>query len=276
MDVRRADLHTHTTCSDGLLSPTDLVRKARRHGVHALAVTDHDCVTGYDEAVAAGARYGVEVIPGVELSVTVGGEEVHLLGYLFDPRHPGLRAHFERYEKVRHERARQIVARLHGAGVPLPFARVLEAAGGGVLGRPHIAAALVEAGYAASAADAFTDYLRDGAVAHVEKPQFPAEEALALLHEAGGIGVLAHPGHWTRIEAFEALVPAGLDGIETIHPSHNTALTQYYREVAQAHGLVETGGSDYHGFRPTDEQNLGRCSIPYPQLERIRKRVQSA
>lgn len=273
MDLRRADLHTHTTASDGRLSPSELVERARRHGIQALAVTDHDTLDGYDEAVAAGSRWGVEIIAGIELSVTVGFAEVHLLGYFFDPEHAPLRAHLASFREDRLERARRIVARLREEGVALTLQAVEEQAGDGVIGRPHIALALVAGGFVASYNEAFDRYLRDGASAFVSKPLFAVEEALAMLHEAGGIGVLAHPGHWTSERLVQHMVRCGLDGLEVIHPSHDYSLTRYYREMARGFGLLETGGSDYHGLRAGDDDLLGRYSIPLQQLESLRRRA---
>lgn len=273
MDLRRADLHTHTLYSDGQLAPADLVRKARQHGLQALAVTDHDTIDGLGEAMAAGERWGVEVLPGVELSVTVGEIEVHLLGYLFDREHDALRQHLTAFREARVHRAQQMVEKLRALGLPLSFEAVLEQAKGGAIGRPHVALALVAAGYVESYQAAFEQYLRDHAAAYVPKPLFPAEDALSMLHDAGGIGVLAHPGHWTSDRVVMQLVRAGLDGIETVHPSHDAMLTRYYRQQVHDFALIETGGSDYHGLRPTDEENFGRYSIPFGQLERIRRRA---
>lgn len=269
-DFRRADLHTHTLHSDGQLAPTALVHLARERGLRALAVTDHDCIDGIEEAQAAGRRAGVEVVTGVELSVTVGPEEVHLLGYFFDPSHAGLRKHLTAFIERRRERAAGIVEALNGLGLPLRYEDVQRQAQGNAVGRPHVAQALVEAGYAATYQDAFEQYLRDGGPAFVAKPLFPAQEALGLLHDAGGLGVLAHPGHWISDRLLKDLVQAGLDGVETVHPSHDAMLTQYWRRHARAFGLIETGGSDYHGFRPQDDENFGRFSIPFGQLEKVR------
>ena len=264
-------MHAHTHCSDGRLAPAALVAKARSCGLKALAITDHDCIDGLAEGQAAGARYGVEVVPGVELSVTVGEEEVHLLGYFFDPAHPGLRAHLEAFQQRRRERAEQIVEKLNALGVALPFEAVRAQAKGQAVGRPHVAEALVASGYVAETQEAFEQYLADDAPAIVAKPLFPAREALALLHDAGGIGVLAHPGHWTGDATLMALVQAGLDGLETIHPSHDAGLTHYYRRLARDFALLETGGSDYHGPRSDETETMGRYTIPYPWLERARR-----
>lgn len=266
----------HTRCSDGRLTPAELVRRAREAGLQAIAVTDHDCVDGLEEAMAEGARVGVEVIPGIEMSVTVGLREAHLLGFYFDPTEPSLKEHLQRYRDVREERVQRIVERLGQLGVPVTLDDVLEIADGAILGRPHVAAAVVRSKHAAAEQDVFDVYLKEGAPGYVGKPPFPAEDALDMLHRAGGIGVLAHPGHWTSDAAVKHLVRSGLDGLETIHPSHDYALRQYYRTMARNLGLIETGGSDYHGFRETDDQNLGRYSIPYVQLESLHRRAQSS
>lgn len=273
MDLRRADLHMHTRCSDGRLSPSELIRHARDSGLHAIAITDHDCVDGLDEAVAVGERLGVQVVPGIEMSVTVGLREAHLLGFFFDPTEPQLVAHLQKYRDIRERRVQGIVNRLGELGVPVTIEDVLDIADGAVLGRPHIAAAVVRNNHAASEQDVFDAYLKEGAPGYVPKPPFPAEDALDMLHRAGGIGVLAHPGHWTSDAAVKHLVRSGLDGLETVHPSHDYGLRQYYRSMVRDYGLIETGGSDYHGFRNVDEENLGRFSVPFAQLESIEDRA---
>ena len=266
----RADMHMHTLCSDGSLSPADLVAQAHGVGLAAIAVTDHDCIDGLPEARAAGARLGMEVVSGVELSVTVEEVEVHLLGYFFDPDHAGLRAHLDAFQVHRRRRAEAMVERLHGLGVALPVEAVWAQAQGRALGRPHVAEALLAQGVVSTQQEAFERYIGDDAPAFVPKPMFPAAAALALLHDAGGIGVIAHPGHWTRDATLMSLIRSGLDGIETIHPSHDDSLTRYYRQVARDFGLLETGGSDYHGPRPDTEERLGVYTIPYARLERAR------
>lgn len=246
---------------------------ARDRGLHAIAVTDHDCVDGLAEALSEGERLGVEVIPGIEMSVTVGLREAHLLGFFFDPSEPTLTRHLQRYRDIREERVNAMVGRLNGLGLEIGMDEVLDVAGGAILGRPHVASALVRKGYVEGEQNAFESLLREGAPAYVAKPPFPAEEALAMLHRAGGIGVLAHPGHWTSDAAIKHLVRSGLDGLETVHPSHDYALKQYYRRMARDLGLIETGGSDYHGSRASDHDNFGRYTIPFAQLDGIRRRA---
>lgn len=271
LDLRRVDLHTHTRYSDGVLTPTELVRKARKHQIHALSITDHDTIEGYEEALEAGNQFGVEIISGVELSITLADEEMHLLGYFFDPDSVLLREHLHFFREERRKRVERMVERLNNLGVPLDFDDVLAKAGGAALGRPHVASALVEGGYVDTYQDAFVEYLRDDGAAYVSKTEFDAREALHTLHEAGGIGVLAHPGNWTSGAALKELIRYGLDGIEVIHPSHDFVLTRYYRQIAREFGLIETGGSDYHGIRPEEDRRLRQYSISYPYLERIRE-----
>lgn len=267
----RADLHTHTHCSDGQLSPKALVHKAALSGITALAITDHDCVDGLAEARQAGIQHNVEIINGVELSVTVGETEVHLLGYFFDDEHPGLRAHLAAFMHQRRLRAIRMVEKIKALGCPLRFEAVERQAVGKAIGRPHVARALVAEGLVESYEDAFERYIGDGKPAFVAKPLVPAAEALALLHDAGGIGVLAHPGHWTADATLMLLIRAGLDGIEVVHPSHDDSLIRYYRQVACDFVLIETGGSDYHGTYPGSEPRLGYYTIPYALLERARR-----
>ncbi len=271
MDVRRADLHTHTACSDGRLAPAELVRKIHERGIRALAVTDHDTIDALAEATAEGNRLGVEVIPGVELSVTLNGQEIHLLGYCFDPENKYLVEHLREFRRRRAERAEQIIALLNKQGLPLRADDVLLHAQGGVVGRPHIAQALVSRGLVPNYEVAFASYLKDHGPAFVPKPQFPVAEALAMLHAAGGVGVLAHPGARFTGSILRSLVRNGLDGLETVHPSHSFALIRQYKDVVRERGLIETGGSDYHGFRPEEDENINRYSIPYQRLERIRR-----
>ena len=265
VDVRRADLHTHSDHSDGHLSPTAVVARAYACGLRAVAITDHDCITGLPEGMRAGKRFGVEVLAGVELSASVGPEPIHLLGYFFDAGNRALLEHLDWFRAVRHERVRRISERLARMGVPVE----LDMNTSRVFARPHVAKAMVRAGHVATEKEAFDRYLADGRPACVSKPPFPAAAALDLLHQAGGIGVLAHPGHFTAPETINALVRAGLDGLETVHPAHDDALTAYYRQLTRDLGLVETGGSDFH--KPAYEDSMGRVSVPYGWVRTARR-----
>ena len=218
----------------------------------------------------AGDQYGVEVVPGVELSVTVGAAAIHLLGYFIDPSDAELIAALRRRRASRHDRLEQMVGRLAKLGMDVN----VDTTAIDTPGRPHVAEAMVEAGHVSSTREAFQQYLGDGKPAHVASTPWPATEALALLKQSGGIGVLAHPGDWTSAETINALVQEGLDGLETVHPAHDEVLTTYYRQLAKGLGLVETGGSDFHA--PSTDDALGRLTIPYAWVDRARARAKGA
>jgi len=266
-----ADLHTHTDRSDGRLSPRDLVGRAVDRGLRVLAVTDHDTVAGLAPAREAAEEAGLRFVDGVELSVSLEGEELHLLAYAVDPTHESLRRHLEEMQEARRARAWTIVDRLRDEGLEVEDEELRRTiASTAAVGRPHVAAALVRAGYVETSREAFDRYLGAGGPGFVPKPDFPAGDALAVVHEAGGVGVLAHPGHWTSTAQLRALVAAGLDGLELYHPSHGPSLQHYYRRVARSYDLVVTGGSDYHGRTDEEANRLGDMGLDEDEWERFR------
>ena len=267
------DLHTHTVCSDGMLTPEALVARARENGVRVLGITDHDTFEGLADAVSAGASLGVDIVSGVELSIRFNGRELHMLGYFFDPKNADLLEFVGYYSTSRERRALKILEKLNGLGISLSPERVRERVGGNVIGRPHIAQAMVADGHVESYEEAFIRFLRNGGPADVSKELPRLSEALKALHGAGGIGVLAHPGHWVTDRDVHRMVDYGLDGIEIYHPSHDEMLSEYYTKLAQSKGLVMTGGSDYHGMRAGDEENLGRIGLSVDQFESLREAV---
>jgi predicted metal-dependent phosphoesterase TrpH len=272
------DLHTHTRYSDGTFTPEELVALARDRGLEGVAVTDHDTLDGLPEAEAAGARLGVEVVPGVELSTVHEGRGVHLLCYFVDPGHRGLRAELDRLREDRYRRGERMVARLRELGYPITFERVREIAGGGTIVRPHIALALVEAGVVPSVKDAFTEELiGHGGRAYVEKHALDPVAALDLAHAAGGVCVLAHPGTGREADPVpdalvEELAARGLDGLEALHPDHPPDVEARYVRMAERLGLVWTGSSDCHGAL-YDPVRLGMRTTPREQLEELRSRA---
>ena len=267
-----ADLHTHTSRSDGQLSPKELVARAAERGIQVLAVTDHDTVGGIQPAVTAAETKGLHLVPGTELSVTLDEQEIHLLAYGFDPGHTGLREHMAAMQDARQARAQTIVQRLRDQGVEVGDDQLrADISTAHAVGRPHVAAALVRAGQVESERAAFEQYLEEGKPGFVAKPAFPASDALDLIHEAEGVGVLAHPGHWTSGRQVRKLVDVGLDGLETKHPSHDTSLRGYYERLAQAHDLVTTGGSDYHGRTDSEETHFGTVGMSHAEWERFRE-----
>lgn len=267
----RADLHTHTTASDGRLAPADLVRKAHAHGLAALSITDHDSVDAYPEAQPVADELGIDLIPGVELSANVNGRDVHLLGYGFDLENEALGTHLARYQAERRERAQLIIDKLAAIGRPVSLDRVLEISGGGVVVRPHIARALVDAGHAETMQSAFAQYIGDDGPAFVPKGTAGPGELTSLVHDAGGVCVLAHPAEFITLDLLAQLLKAGLDGIEVIHPMHGDGLTKRWRATARRHGLFETGGSDYHGYSEYDEARFGHYTVPAYRTKPLRQ-----
>jgi predicted metal-dependent phosphoesterase TrpH len=264
----RCDLHTHTLLSDGALSPEELVERAAGRGVHAIALTDHDEVAGIAAARERGDALGVEVLAGIEISVSDEGglRQMHILGLGIDPTHEPLLARMRAYREERVQRGERIVEKLAALGARIDFPRVRARAGEGSLGRPHIAQALVEAGHCSSRQEAFQRYLRRGRPAFVARTGLESGEAIGLIHAAGGIAALAHPTRNTGIEKpggveayIERLVRAGLDALECQHPSHDAATVRRLRRYARQFGLIETGGSDFHGTEaPMVELGRGR------------------
>ncbi|MFD3697373.1 PHP domain-containing protein [Streptomyces sp. NPDC058646] len=252
----RIDLHAHSTASDGTDTPAELVRHAAAAGLDVVALTDHDTVGGYAEAVAA-LPAGLTLVTGAELSCRLDGVGVHMLAYLFDPQEPGLARERELVRDDRTPRAQAMVGKLRDLGVDVTWEQVARIAGEGSVGRPHIATALVELGVVATVSDAFTpDWLADGGRAYAEKHELDPFDAVRLVKAAGGVTVLAHPaavkrGRCVPESAMAELAAAGLDGIEVDHMDHDSGTRARLRGLAADCGLLTTGSSDYHGSRKT-------------------------
>ncbi len=265
------DLHTHSNASDGVLAPAALIAYAAERGVRVLGLTDHDTVSGIAEATKTGARYGVEVVPGVELSTQVDGREVHILGYLVDPNDATLLTRLAELAGRRRVRIERMVARLSEIGVPVSLSRVFELAGQGSVGRPHVARAMIEHGYVADVSEAFDRYLAVGRPGYVPRHPFPPEEAVSLVRNAGGAPVLAHPGTTGDIEGTIArLLPAGLLGLEVYYGEYDDETRHRLRDTADRHNLIPTGGSDFHapGFKPG--RDMGQAPVPPETVARLR------
>ncbi len=275
----RLDLHLHTTCSDGSLPPAAVVRLARQAGVVALAVTDHDIVAGLPEAIEAGAQWGIEIIPGLEISSLSGETEVHVLGYFLDWQDPVLNERLVRLRASRHERNPRIVEKLNALGLAVSYEEVQALAGTDAVGRPHIARLLMEKGYVTSAKEAFDRYLGEGAAAYVPRTLPEPAEAIAWIRAARGLPVLAHPT-WLKqtgeglFKFCAALKEVGLMGIEAHYSTHKPQQTAEYLDLAKRLGLLVTGGSDFHGVtKPEIEVGIGRGSLQVPTtlLEPLKK-----
>lgn len=267
----RIDLHTHTTASDGLLSPEQLVEKARQAGVQVLAVCDHDSTEGVDAAAATGKRSGVEVIPAVEINTDVDQGEVHVLGYFLDHRQGWLQEFLRKLRDGRVNRARQMVEKLNALGIKIDFARVRELARGAI-GRPHVAWAIVEAGAAKSVDEAFTRYIGRNGPAYVERLKVLPEEAVQVILRAGGIPVLAHPGWGFHEPLIPQLVAAGLEGLEAYYPDHTPAMQAHFLSLANQHNLLVTGGTDYHGEGFATKAAIGSQYVPPEVVEKLKER----
>jgi len=265
---RRVDLHAHSTFSDGLLSPEQLVARAVEKHLAALAVTDHDTVDAIARAGSA-AGTSLELIPGIEMSTAFDGADLHILGYFVNPDDAALQERLLRFQRERQQRALAIVERLRDLGAVVELEAVMELAGPGVVGRPHVAAALVSAGLVTDIDEAFERYLGSQAPAYVPRPAFSPSEAIAAIHAADGVSVLAHPGSQMPDSVIERLHACGLRGLEVWHPQHGGATVRRYRGLAQRLGLLETGGSDFHGeHRSVD---LGDLPVPVTVLDPLKQ-----
>ena len=268
------DLHNHTTASDGLLGPAALVARASARGIRGMAVTDHDTVAGVAEAVGEGRRLGVEVISGIELStVRAGGKPLHVLGYLFDPACTEFLGSVDAVVQARVDRNHAILGRLATLGMPLTMDEVASFADG-VVGRPHFARALVAKGYVRKVDRAFDRWLGDGRPAHVVSQTLDPDAAIAMLHAAGGVAVIAHPLTYEkdagRLEALIApLAKAGLDGLEVYYPEYTSGQVSMLRCFADRYKLIATGGSDFH----VEPGPATQPAVPADTLERLRRRA---
>jgi predicted metal-dependent phosphoesterase TrpH len=268
------DLHSHTTASDGELSPEELLARARAAGVTTRAVTDHDTVKGLARARAAADAQGIRLVPGIEVSTEAEGREIHILGHFVDPTEPELTRFSDRLQDERAERMGRMVERMNQLGFPVTLDEVERIAAGAHIGRPHLALALVERGYVTSTREAFDRFLGDGKPGYVSRFRVSAEDAIAMLHRAGGTATLAHPGS-SKVSAptLERLVRAGLDGLEIFHPDHVPSQREAFLRQAETLGLVPTAGSDFHGPRVTPDRKLGMVSLDPAYLARLEARA---
>ena len=265
------DLHTHSTASDGTLSPEGVIEAAERCGLAALALTDHDTIDGVRAARQAAERAGIRVIAGVELSAFDEDREVHLLA-LHLSHLDALEKRLTELRASRHVRAGRIVEKLNALGIPLTLDEVLQQSNGGAVGRPHVARALIARGFVADFRDAFMRYLGNNGSAFVAKDRLSIQDAIAIAHDAGGIAIWAHPSDGGRRERLEPLVAAGLDGIEIRHPSHSGEDMKRLQALADFFGLVPSGGSDWHGASE-GPRRLGMMNVPMEWLEKQDERV---
>ncbi len=266
------DMHMHSTFSDGTYSPTDLVSFAIRKGLKAIALSDHDSVDGFTELAAAGAENGMEVMSGVELSCVHNGRDLHILGYGIDTTSQALAAELSKFRDTREDRGMKIIDKLAEVGVHIDKQAVLAKAGEGALGRPHIAEALLEAGYVSEFGEAFDKYIGEDGPAYVDKYKMTPADAVRHIHDAGGVALIAHPGSLSDSkDDFYELLDKGFDGIEVYHPHHSNSMIARLEAMVEERGMLMSGGSDFHGFKGRD--NMGQPHVSYELYEKIRERV---
>lgn len=264
------DLHTHTNASDGLDTPAELVANAARQGLSVLGITDHDTVAALDDAAMAASGAGMTLVPGVELSTSVDKAEVHVLGYFVDRHDPSLRDRLNEFTRARVRRVERMIERFHELGYPIDGDEILSHADQGSIGRPHVARALIAIGASTSVNDAFERFLKPGRPGFIPRDPFLPEDAVRLLVEHSAIPVLAHPFTTNDIEGIlKRLVPVGLQGFETYYAEYSPEEHRQLRAIADAWGLIPTGGSDYHGLGFKQARVLGSAPVPNDVFERL-------
>jgi predicted metal-dependent phosphoesterase TrpH len=269
------DLHMHTTASDGRSTPSQLVSEAVARGITTMAVADHDTTGAWDEVSAAAKDAGVVCVPGIEITAVADGKDVHMLGYFFDRNHPELVTFLEQQRIDRKRRVHDIGERLARLGVPVDLESALASAQarGKALGRPVVAAALIQAGHVADIKEAFDRFLSEGKAAFIERVGIAPVEVVALVARAGGVASMAHPGKTQKDHLIPDLIAAGLPAIEVYHPDHDEAETARYRKMADAFNLIPTGGSDYHGPASGRDEAMGRVHLPAADFARLAERA---
>jgi predicted metal-dependent phosphoesterase TrpH len=270
------DLHLHTTVSDGRLTPSELVAFVASKGLKVVSVSDHDTTDGLAEAYQAAKQYpDLRIIPGIELSTDIPGDEIHMLGYFIQYEEEKFQSILHRFREGRLERGRLMVEKLAQHGIHVEWERVQEIAGEGSVGRPHIALAMVEKGYFKEPKDAFAEYLGRNGLAYVERQKMTPEEGVQMLAQVGGVAVLAHPAQLVDLDSTVAQLKAvGLMGMEVHYAMYLPETIQGLADVARRHGLIPCGGSDYHGLGNTGEPLPGTMGPPMETVERLEEAAQ--
>ncbi|HEY6625620.1 MAG TPA: PHP domain-containing protein [Ignavibacteriaceae bacterium] len=272
MITEKTDLHMHTFHSDGYHSPEKLIEKAKSQGIKILSITDHDSVNGIGKATEYAAKYGIEVIPGVEISTDIRDTEVHILGYFVDPNNKDLEHYLHFFREERLKRAIRMVNKLNILGLDISIDDVLVFAKDSAVGRPHVAQALLAKGQVKSFFEAFYKYIGNHAPAYERKVHLSPQSAFKIINDAGGLSFIAHPGNMPEI-LIKELIDAGVDGIEVIHPSHSPEQVKFYRGIVIEYFLLESGGSDFHGGKREDDENLGKYFTSPKVVDTMRTRL---
>jgi predicted metal-dependent phosphoesterase TrpH len=266
----KADLHMHTYYSDGVYSPSELIDLVKQRDIDKIAITDHDSINGIEEASEYGRSLGIEVIPGVEISTDIEDYEVHLLGYFIDINNEELNKYLTFFREERFYRAKRIIQKLKNLGFNISIDDVVDKAQNSAIGRPHIANTMLELGLVSDYYEAFDKYLGDNKPASERKIHVSPQSALKIISDAGGLSFIAHPGY-VKESILMTLIKAGLDGIEVVHPSHKEYKRRFYKGIVNQYCLLESGGSDFHGGKKGDDNNLGKYFIDANKIETMRK-----
>ncbi len=271
---KKADLHLHTNISDGRLSPIELFDKMREHGLSTIAVTDHDSVAAVDALNRRAQMFNLRIVTGVELSGEFEGLDIHFLGYFIQHHNKRFLDYLYLFQRRRHQRAQEMVAKLEKLGIHIALDDVVSIARNRPIGRPHIADALISGGHVSSQNEAFEKYLGGDGPVYVEKYKITASEIIELIHSIGGAAFVAHPGISCSDEIVRSLVEAGLDGLEVVHPKHSPDKQKELAKIATELSLLTSGGSDFHG-EPEREADLGKYSIPDESVDAIEEYCKS-
>jgi 3',5'-nucleoside bisphosphate phosphatase len=272
--TKKADLHTHTIYSDGALTPKELLDLAKKKNLDIIGITDHDTIDGIDEAICYGNEIGIQVIPGLEISTDVEGQEVHLLGYFINHKDPELAKYLQFFRNERLERAKRILSKLEKIGFSVSLDEVQKIANNSPICRPHIAKAMVDKGIVNNFHTAFNKYIGDTRPAAEKKIHVSPQSAIKIINDAGGLAFIAHPGKMKE-SILTNLINLGIDGIEVIHSSHRKYQQKFYRGIVNQYCLLESGGSDFHGGLRNDEDNFGKFFTTNTVVENIQKMAQT-
>jgi 3',5'-nucleoside bisphosphate phosphatase len=274
MKNKIADLHIHSRYSDGTYRPGEIFRIAKKSGIRAVSITDHDCVDVYPEARELSKNYGIEFIPGVELSSDYENYDLHILGYFIDAGNKFLIRSLKEFSEVRIERARKMIELLNSDGIDIRYEDVIKISPNGTIARPHIAQLLMEKGYAYSFQDAFVKFLNTDSKYYIKKFKINPKQAIELIHYSGGLAFLAHPGYLKDDPGLlDTLLHMGLDGIETVHSSYDEDFIKYINNLADQKNILKSGGSDCHGKRKAGKRLMGQFTVPYEYVEKMKEKL---
>ncbi|MFQ3548771.1 MAG: PHP domain-containing protein [Armatimonadota bacterium] len=265
-----ADLHIHSTYSDGRMTPAEIIQIASDRGLSAVSITDHDNIDGLEEAILEAKKHNIELVPGIELSANIMDTEVHILGYYINWQDVGFVDRLNQIKSVRNQRGLKMVEVLNNQGLNLCFDRVEEIAQGGVVGRPHIARAIVETGAVSTVDAAFGKYLGDKLPAYIPASTITGEEAIDLIKSVGGVASLAHPGKLKNVDIIKTALESGMKAIEVWHPDHSRSNRNFLKKFASSNSIIPTGGSDAHYSDKRTGYGVGQVTISYDFVERLK------